>query len=213
MGYYDNIKTAIDVKVNTNGRQAITGHILNNILHGMLNAVSVEFTDVHDVLEDITDYIAIDKERYAQLAKSITDLSDKDAQLAKSISDLSESVGLRFQSQSLINQDVSKRLADIGVTLTMHGDEISVLEQTGNAINKRLDTIVAQMTALSLLISNMNGRIRILEVKVDALIADDGTELPSNIIGMAVIGTAMIGGTALKTAVVGDGTVGYDIIG
>lgn len=82
MAHFEEIKSSIDAKVNTNGRQAISGHILNNILHRMLDAVDVALADEvkkimgdvsveFDTLKEIADYIATDKEQYAVVLEAL----------------------------------------------------------------------------------------------------------------------------------------------
>lgn len=103
MGHFESIKAAIDAKVNTNGRQAITGHILNNILHGMLDSIDVALADEvkkilgdvsldYDTLKEIADYIAIDKGRYEAVVAALNRLSQTDKSLSETITTLTKDI-------------------------------------------------------------------------------------------------------------------------
>ena len=46
MGRFDNIKTAIDANINTNGKQAITGFMTNSILKQMLDSSDAAFEEL-----------------------------------------------------------------------------------------------------------------------------------------------------------------------
>lgn len=131
MGHFESIKAAIDAKVNTNGRQAITGHILNNILHGMLDSIDVALADEvkkilgdvsldYDTLKEIADYIATDKKQYAEVLEalnainiSLTTKVDKtayDATIAN-INSLFSALSLTIQTLSNEIAELNKRVA------------------------------------------------------------------------------------------------------
>lgn len=131
MAHFDTIKAAIDAKINTNGRQAISGHILNNILHRMLDAVDVALADEvkkilgdvpveYDTLKEIADYIVTDKKQYAGVLEalnaintSLTTKVDKttyDATIAN-INGLFSELSLTIQTLSNEIAELNKRVA------------------------------------------------------------------------------------------------------
>ena len=193
MAHFDMIKAAIDAKVNTNGRQAISGHILNNILHGMLDAIDVALADEvqkilgdvpveFDTLKEIADYIATDKKQYAEVSEvlntiktSLTTKVDKTT-FNSTIAGLTQSIATKLdksvhesyatKTDKAISQKVDK--TTYGVTI---------------------DNINGQFLALSLTIQTLSNEIAELNKRVAAL---EGNKT-SNLVGSAKVGYALVG--------------------
>lgn len=53
MANFETLKTAIDANINTNGKQAITGSVVNNVMHQMVDATSEQLTELESNLYNI----------------------------------------------------------------------------------------------------------------------------------------------------------------
>ena len=51
MGRFDNIKTAIDTNINTNGNQAITGAVMNSVMKQTVDSVDTQLTELESKAE------------------------------------------------------------------------------------------------------------------------------------------------------------------
>lgn len=193
MAHFDTIKAAIDAKINTNGRQAISGHILNNILHRMLDAVDVALADEvkkilgdvpveYDTLKEIADYIATDKRQYAELLEaldaintSLTTKVDKTA-FNSTIAELTQSIATKLD----------KSVHESYVTKTDKAISQKVDKTTYDATIANINGL---FSALSLTIQTLSNEIAELNKRVAALEGNKTT----NLVGSAKVGYALVG--------------------
>lgn len=193
MGHFESIKAAIDAKVNTNGRQAITGHILNNILHGMLDSIDVALADEvkkilgdvsldYDTLKEIADYIATDKKQYAEVLEalnainiSLTTKVDKTA-FNSTIAELTQSIATKLD----------KSVHESYATKTDKAISQKVDKTTYDATIANINSL---FSALSLTIQTLSNEIVELNNRVAAL---EGNKI-SNLVGSAKVGYALVG--------------------
>lgn len=173
MGHFESIKAAIDAKVNTNGRQAITGHILNNILHGMLDSIDVALADEvkkilgdvsldYDTLKEIADYIAIDKGRYAEVVAALTQLSQTDTLLSETITTLTKDIESRFVEQAQTNQGFTKSIGALDQTVNLHDGRLSKVEKDLSSQSKEISTNSAKIVSLEKADERMNKELGVL---------------------------------------------------
>lgn len=213
MAHFDTIKAAIDAKVNTNGRQAISGHILNNILHRMLDAIDVALADEvqkilgdvpveFDTLKEIADYIVTDKKQYAEVLEALnainTGLTTKVDKTAfnLTIAELTQSIATKLD-KTTYDRFVETTNRNLGLKLDKSVHE-SYVNKTDKAISQKVDKTTYDATiadinglfsALSLTIQTLSNEIAELNKRVAAL---EGNKT-SNLVGSAKVGYALVG--------------------
>lgn len=181
MGHFESIKAAIDAKVNTNGRQAISGHILNNILHGMLDAIDVALADEvqkilgdvpveFDTLEEIADYIVTDKKQYAEVLEAL----------------------------NAINTSLTKKVDKTAFNLTIAELTQSIATKLDKTTyDAAMVSVTANLSALAKSIKDLTLLVGEIDDKVNALINQE----PSDLVGYAVVGKAIIGASDYSSKV------------
>lgn len=174
MANFNNIKTAIDTYIKTNGSQEITGDVLNSVLNGMIESVDVALTDAvktildgvssdFDTLKEIADYIATDKKQYADLLSALSVINET---LTTKVDKTSFTAAITELAQSIATK----------------------LDKT--TYDAAISNINGLITSLGVTIQSLSKQVQELNARVAALEGDDKT---SNIIGTAKVGCALLG--------------------
>lgn len=214
MANFNNIKTAIDTYINTNGSQEITGDVLNSVLNGMIESVDVALANAvktildgvssdFDTLKEIADYIATDKKQYADLLSALSVINETlttkvdKTSFTAAITELAQSIATKLDKATY-----DKFVSDIERTLALKLDKSvheAYVSKTDKAISQKVDkttydaaisNINGLIASLGVTIQSLSKQVQELNARVAALEGDDKT---SNLIGTAKVGFALLG--------------------
>lgn len=214
MANFNNIKTAIDTYIKTNGSQEITGDVLNSVLNGMIESVDVALADAvktildgvssdFDTFKEIADYIATDKKQYADLLSALSVINETlttkvdKTSFTAAITELAQSIATKLDKATY-----DKFVAGIERTLALKLDKSvheAYVSKTNKAISQKVDkttydaaisNISGLITSLGVTIQSLSKQVQELNARVAVLEGDDKT---SNIIGTAKVGDALLG--------------------
>ena len=188
MGRFDNIKTAIDTNIKTNGNQAITGAVLNSVMQQTVDSVDTQLTELESEINDIeSETIGVADVSFQDVSYTKVPAIKSGEKITISLKNISGEVPLVLYGKTESSDSTYQTLG----LLTKVGEELNVVADFDINYVRAISTPSGTTSMYPLVLTFSNEKsinIRLEKLKTEiAEIQSDTQELKMGIFGADVI--------------------------